>query len=230
MQKPSFKKLLLIAGILAMTLVAFIAGGIAMFSIPASSTSALAKSATQSGCPTMDQKCKGDYPGNPTNQIKGIVIVKHVVGNKIQSTFLEPSDKKGSAVTITTTSSTIYKPDYSIVAAGKTIFVFGTVNSDGSITAQVLGIYDPTVADFGGVITKIDGSRITVQAKGLIYTIHLTATTNYLKGQPKTKATQPASQSDLKLGYIIEANGKLNSDGSLTAQIVLIAQAGVILK
>src|SRR6266571_1779803 len=230
MQKPSVKKLLLTVGILTLTLAAFITGGIIMSSVQAASTNALDKSTTRSGCDKMDLKCKGDHQGSLTNQTKGLVIVNEVARNKIQATFLEPSDKKGSVGTITTTSSTTYKPDSSVVAAGKTIFVFGTVNSDGNITAQVLGLYDPTVANFGGVVTRIGGSTITVQAKGLTHTVHLTASTTFLKGQPETKLTSPASQSDLKVGNIVEAHGKLNSDGSLTAETVLIAQAGVIVK
>ena len=197
MQKPSVKKLLLIVGILTVTLAAFIAGGIAMSSARAAGTNALDKSTTKSGCDKNDPKCKGDHL--PTNQTKGIVTVNSVAGDKIQATFLEPLNEKGSAVTIITTSSTIYKPDPSIVAVGKTIFVFGTVNKDGSITAQALGFYDPTVADFGGTVTRIDGSTITVQAKDLTQTVHLTASTTFLKGQPRTKVTQPASRSDLKV-------------------------------
>ena len=230
MQKLSVKKLLLTVGILTLTLAAFITGGIVMSSVQAASTNALAQNTTQSGCGKMDLQCKDDHRDSPTNQIKGLVTVNNVAGNKIQATFLEPSDKRGRAVTITTTSSTTYKPDSGVVAAGKTIFVFGTVNSDGSITAQQLGLYDPTVADFGGVVTGIDGSTITVQAKGLTHTVHLTASTTFLKVQPETKSTSPASQSDLKVGDIVNAHGKLNSDGSLTAGTVLIAQAGVIAK
>jgi len=230
MQKPSDKKLLLIVGILTLTLAAFIAGGITMSSAQAASTNALGKSSAQAGCDKNDPKCKGDHRDNSSNQTKGVVTVNNVAGNQIQATFLEPTDKKGNAVTITTTASTVYKPDQSVVAAGKTIFVYGTVNSDGSITARVLGFYDPSVADYGGVVTRIDGSMISVQTKGLTHTVHLTASTTYLAGQPKTKATSPASQSDLKVGDIVEVHGKLNSDGSLTAETVLIAQPGVITK
>src|SRR5579859_4236749 len=120
MQKPSIKKLLLMVGILTLTLVAFIAGGIAMSSTQAAGTNVLDRGATQSGCVKNDPKCKGDH--RPTDQVKGLVTVNSVAGNKIQATYLEPSDKKGRPVTITTTSSTIYKPASTVVAAGKTIF------------------------------------------------------------------------------------------------------------
>src|SRR5713101_4105894 len=220
MQKPSVKKLLLVACTLSLTLAAFIVGAIVMSSsAQAASTHTLQRSAAQSGC---DKKS----PGCKSNQTKGIVTVNSVAGNRIRATYLEPLNKRGDTVTIITTSSTTYQPDPSVVAAGKTIFVYGTVNSDGTITAQVVGFFDPTLAYFGGVVTRIDGSTITTQAKGYTHIIHLTASTTFLMAQPNSKSTQPASLSDLKVGDIAEAHGKLNSDGSLTAATVLIVQPG----
>jgi len=226
MQKPSVKKLLLVVGILTLTLVAFIAGGISMFSAQAAGTNSLDKSIVQAGCDKKAPQCKNDHQDKPTNQTKGIVTVNTVSGNRIRATFLEPSDKKGSTVTIITVASTIYKPDRSAVAAGKTIVVIGTVNSDGSITASAIGFYDPSVANYGGVVSSIDGSTTSIQAKGLTHTIHLTASTTFLAVQPETKATSPASRSDLMVGEVVEVQGKLNSDGSLTAETVLITQSG----
>jgi hypothetical protein len=212
MKKPSVKKLLLLVGILALMLAAFTAGGIALSSAHAASTH------TQSGC---SSKCKADLKSS-SNQAKVIATVNTVAGDKIQATIQEPLDKKGSMVTIVTTSKTLYQPDPSVVVAGKTIFAAGTLNNDGSITADVVGSYDPTVGAFGGTITSIDGSTITVQTKDKTATILVTTSTTFLRGDPKTKATQPASQSDLKVGETIEAQGKLNSDGSLTATSVTI--------
>src|SRR6266851_5306695 len=136
MQKPSVKKLLLVACTLSLTLAAFIVGAIVMSSsAQAASTHTLQRSAAQSGRDKKGPGCKSDHQGLLTNQTKGIVTVNSVAGNRIQATYLEPLDKRGKTVTVTTTSSTTYKPDPSIVAAGKTIFVYGTVNSDGTITA-----------------------------------------------------------------------------------------------
>lgn len=227
MQKPSVKKLLLIVGILTLTLAAFIVGSITTFSAQAASTNTQGKGTVQAGCDTKAPQCKDDHKDNPTNQIKAIITVNAITGNQIRATFLEPLDKKGSTVTITTTASTIYKPSRSVVAAGKTVFVSGTVNSDGSVTASVLGFYDPSVATYGGVVSSIDGLVISVQAKNLTYTIHLTASTTFLAIQPMTKTTSPASRSDLKVGDIVKAHGTLNKDGSLTAETVLITPPGV---
>ena len=42
----------------------------------------------------------------------------------------------------------------------------------------------------------------------------------------KTAQKQPASRGDLKVGETIEAHGKLNSNGSLVADNVIIVPAG----
>ncbi len=231
MRKPSAKKLLFIVGSLILTLAAFIVGGVAMSSsAQAASANTLNRSAAQSGCDKKSSECKGNQQGSLNGQTKAIVTVTSVVGNRIRATYLEPSDKKGSTITIITTASTTYKPDSSVVAAGKTLFVFGVAHSDGSITAQVVGFFDPSLAYFGGVVTKIDGSTITTQAKGSTHIIHLTTSTTFLTVQPNSKSTRPASRSDLKVGDIAEARGKLNSDGSVTATTVLIAQPGDVTK
>jgi len=211
-KKPSVKRLLIMVGILILTLVAFFAGGIVLFSAHAA------------GMGKPDQK---GTPG-PANGTKGIVTVNSVAGNTIQATVLRglPNFPKNSAVTITTTASTIYDPDKSVVAPGKTISVAGTVNQDGSITASTIGFYDPTIGELSGTITKIDGSTITVQAKDKTFTILVTDSTTFSKGQvdpqTHTKSSQPASFSDLAVGETIDAQGKLNRDGSLTASTVVI--------
>ena len=77
-----------------------------------------------------------------------------------------------------------------------------------------------------GTITKIDGSTITVQAKDQTFTILVTHSTTFTKGQvdlqTHTKSSQPASFRDLAVGETIDAYGTLNRDGSLTASNVVI--------
>jgi hypothetical protein len=77
-----------------------------------------------------------------------------------------------------------------------------------------------------GTITKIDGSTITVQAKDQTFTILVTHSTTFSKGQvdpqTHTKSSQPASFGDLTVGETIQAQGKVNRDGSLTASNVVI--------
>jgi Domain of unknown function (DUF5666) len=226
-RKPSAKKLLIMAGILTLTLVAFVVGGIVLSSAHAASMG----KPGQQGTPGPANGTKGTATVN--NAAKGTVTVNSVAGNTIKATVLEllPNFTKNSAVTITTTASTIYDPDKGVVAPGKTIFVAVTVNQDGSITASYIGFYDPTIGNLSGTITKIDGSTITVQAEDQTFTILVTHSTTFSKGQydlqTHTKSSQPASFSDLAVGETIKAEGKLNSDGSLTASHVVIMPSGV---
>ena len=225
-RKPSAKKLLIMAGILTLTLVAFVVGGIVLSSAHAASMG----KPGQQGPPGPANGTKGTATVN--NAAKGTVTVNSVAGNTIQATVLEllPNFTKNSAVTITTTASTIYDPDKGVVAPGKTIFVAVTVNQDGSITASYIGFYDPTIGNLSGTITKIDGSTITVQTKDQTFTILVTHSTTFSKGQydlqTHTKSSQPASFSDLAVGETIKAEGKLNSDG-LTASNVVIMPSDV---
>jgi hypothetical protein len=215
-KKSSAQQLLISAGILTLMLSAFLVGGIVL------------SSAHAAGIGKPDQK----GPPGPENATKGIVIVNSVAGNTIHATALELANfPKKSAVTITTTAKTIYAPDKSVVAPGKTISLVGTVNKDGSITASAIASYDPTMGGLSGTITKIEGSTITVQAKDKTFTILVTSSTTFSKGhvdlQNHTKSSQPASFKDLAAGETIQAEGKWNRDGSLTASNIGIMPSDV---
>ena len=218
--KPSTKKRLIIAGILTLTLVAFFVGGIVL-------SSAHAESQGKPGQQGTPGPAKGAKTPGTVNAAKGTVTVNSVAGNTIKATVLEllPTFTKNSVVTITTTASTIYDPDKGVVAPGKTIHVAVTVNQDGSLTASHIGFYDPTMGHLNGTITKIAGSTITVHAEEKT-TILVTDSTTFSKElydlQTHTKSSQPASFSDLAVGEFIKVDGRLNSDGSLTASNVVI--------
>lgn len=230
MHKPSVKKLFLLVGTLVLVLVAFTAGGIAMASAHAASVNAASKGGP-TGCDLKSVHCKGGGQDLSSNQTKAVVLVTSVSGNTIRATVQQPADQQGQTLTITTTASTSYKPDRSVVAVGKTLFVLGTVNGNGSVTALELGLYDPTAAEIGGVITAINGTTITVNAKDKTLTIRLTDSTSVLKADApqagvKETQTHPAARSDLRPGETIFATGRLNSDGSLTAAKIVIIPAG----
>lgn len=218
-KKPAVQRLLIIAGILTLTLGTFFAGGIVL-------SSAHAESQGKPGQP--------GTPG-PANAVKGTVTVNSVAGNKIKATVLDlpPNFPKNRAVTITTTANTIYDPDKGVVAPGKTIYVLGTVNQDGSITASKIGFFDPTSGSLSGTITNLGGSTITVQAedkqgKDQTFTVVVTDSTTFSRVDlsTSTKSSQPASFSDLAVGETIEADGTWNGDDALTASSVIIGPAG----
>ncbi len=169
-------------------------------------------------CDQKDPTCQGGSPA----AIKAVVHIGSVNGKRIQGTILQPVEKAGSAITLLTTPQTVYKPDPSVVSANATIFVAGTTNSDGSVTAQIIGGYDPSMANFDGVVTGLNGLTLTIQAKDSTHTVLLTATTVYQRVQESTQVFQSASFADLKVGETVDAQGKLNSDGSLIATRVAI--------
>ena len=147
-KKPTVKRLLIIAGILTLTLGTFFAGGLVL-------TTAHAESQGKPGQQGTPGPANGAKTPGPVNVAKGTVTVNSVAGNTIRATVLDvPNFPKNSAVTITTTASTIYDPDKSVVAPGNTIFVAGTVNQDGSITASNIGFSDPTMDHLNGTITN----------------------------------------------------------------------------
>lgn len=92
----------------------------------------------------------------------------------------------------------------------------------------------PDVPSATGIITSIDGSTVTVQAKNRTSTIHLTDNTTVKrltpptnkKDTPPTEDYSPASRADLAVGEVIEAQGALNSDGSLQAAVITISVTG----
>ena len=148
--------------------------------------------------------------------------VKSVSGSAITI-----QDAQGTHVIHTSGSTTVTRAgqaaSLSDIATGAQIRAEGTKNSDGSLNATAINIVLPTA---GGQITSISGSTITVSnpRDTAVTTIHVTSSTRYVTvtmgSAGPTQAT--ASFSDLKAGSHIRAEGTLNSDGSLAAQVVYI--------
>jgi Domain of unknown function (DUF5666) len=92
----------------------------------------------------------------------------------------------------------------------------------------------PEVPSATGIITSISSSTVMVEAKERTTTIHLTDNTTFKKltpppnkkDTPPTTNFSPASRADLAVGEVIEAQGTLNSDGSLQAAVVTISVTG----
>ncbi|GHO51106.1 DUF5666 domain-containing protein [Ktedonospora formicarum] len=210
-QKPSGKKILFLTSMLALMGAVFLMGGITMSSASANS---LNKTPPKEK-PPCSQSC---------NLTKGLATITNVNGNTIQAKLMG-TEQKDNQVTLLTTAKTTYDPDRSIVAVGKSIVFAGTINHDGSITAQLITSYDPSATDVTGTIVKIDGSTITLQTKDTQSIVHLTNSTIFLKLDFKDKKKLPATLSDLKVGMTVTAHCTVHGNGSLTAQSVVIVPA-----
>jgi len=130
---------------------------------------------------------------------------------------------------------------FSDITPGTRIHVVGTANGAGVVNATGIVIDLPRVR---GVVTAINGSALTVTRMGrgpregqpggspsagtettsATATTPATATTVIVTGNTTyTRAGQTASLSGISTGTTIDAEGTLNSDGSLTARRVTIA-------
>jgi Domain of unknown function (DUF5666) len=130
----------------------------------------------------------------------------------------------GTKVTIHTTTSTSYSRagqtvSASALASGQHIRVRGERNSDGTITATRIGIVLP---GYIGVVTVIKSDTITVKGRDGTHTIDVGSSTRYVQG--RGHAATSTSLSAIKVGDWLAAEGTINSDGSLNAQVVYIGR------
>ncbi|MGH2517043.1 MAG: DUF5666 domain-containing protein [Ktedonobacterales bacterium] len=144
----------------------------------------------------------------------------------VSGSVISATQPNGTKVTIHTTSSTTYTRAGKTVSASaltsnEHIRVRGTRASDGSITATHIDIALP---GYAGVVTAMKGNTITVKDRsGTTHTIDVSTSTTYAQGRGPN--AQSASLSAVKVGEQIVAEGTLNSDGSLNAQVVHIGPA-----
>jgi hypothetical protein len=161
----------------------------------------------------------GQHPGSGPGRVHGEVTA---IGTD-SLTVLTPDS---TSVTVKTSSSTKVEilatgaaGSLSDIVVGSQVEVRGPRNEDGSITAEVITLL-PAGDQLRGRVTAIENEAITVQAPGgTSATIVTTSDTTFRKGQ------DDASLSDVEVGQDVRAYGTLQSDGSLTAMLVLI-QAG----
>jgi hypothetical protein len=146
----------------------------------------------------------------------------------ISGSTITIQDRQGAMQAIHTSASTTTQragqtASLSDITVGAHIGAEGTKNSDGSLNAEVIQIVLPRA---GGQIKSVSGSTITVTDphSTRATTIHVTASTRYVTVTMGSNGpTQTASSfSALNAGVYIGAEGTKNSDGSLTAEVVLI--------
>jgi preprotein translocase subunit YajC len=131
-----------------------------------------------------------------------------------------------TSVTVKTSSSTKVEilatgatGSLSDVVVGSPVQVRGPQGTDGNVTAEVITLL-PAADQLGGRVTAINAGTITVQAQGGTSATIVTSTaTTFRKDQAA------ASLSDVQVGQELRAYGTLQSDGSLSAVLVLIQGA-----
>lgn len=128
-------------------------------------------------------------------------------------------DTSGATVTVKVSSNTQYTrlgktASLSAITAGETIHVRGMRNSDGSISPSRVDIEVPT---YGGQVTAINGSTITIKDRqGASHTIHTSNSTTV------ERADTTSTVSAIAVGDQIIASGAKNSDGSLNAEQISV--------
>jgi hypothetical protein len=160
------------------------------------------------------------HAGHGRSSSRASLTITTISGQTIAATRVD-----GTKVTIHTTTSTSYSRagqtvSASALASGQHIRVRGTRNSDGTITATRIDIVLP---GYVGAVTAIKGDTITVKGRDGTHTIDVGSSTRYVQGRDHTGAS--TSLSAIKVGDRIVAEGTLNSDGSLNAQVVYVGQA-----
>lgn len=137
----------------------------------------------------------------------------------------QPSSQSGNTtpktITITVDSNTTYTESgqaaqLSSIKVGDQIQAQGTRSSDGSsFSALQLEIQLP---HYGGQVTSVSGSTITVQDRSGTHTITTNSNTKFLNG------TATASLSDVKTGANINATGTVAANGTMTATQVQLGR------
>jgi Cu/Ag efflux protein CusF len=130
----------------------------------------------------------------------------------------------GSTKTIGLTSSTTYNvkgkaATAADLKAGVRIHAVGTVDANGAFTATRIDIAPAVVA---GIVTAKSGNSITLKDRsGGTITVNVDSSTTY-----QSRGTASASLADVAVGDVLNAEGTLNSDGSLNATAVQYGAAG----
>lgn len=152
--------------------------------------------------------------------------VTAINGNDIS---IQDERTTSSTQVIHTSSSTTFTragqaSSLSAVTVGGEISAAGTKHSDGSLQAEAVQIVLPHA---GGQITAVNGATLTVQNRGGLQTIHLSANTKITSVTFGTSGPteSSATASDLTVGVNIQAEGTTASDGSLNAETVKIIPA-----
>jgi hypothetical protein len=190
--------------------------GAALFLLATAST-ALAGSPGGPGGGPASPGGPGGGPGGVTGEVTAIGTNSMTV-LKTDSTSVTVTTNVSTTVSVLTTGASGSLSD---IEVGNQVEVRGRPNKTGGIIAEVILLL-PDGDQLRGRVTAIDDETITLQAPGetpgtiVTTTIVTTSDTTFREDQ------DTASLSDVEVGQELRAFGTLQSDGSLTATLVLI--------
>jgi hypothetical protein len=139
----------------------------------------------------------------------------------IDGTTLSLETENGWTRTIDAADATVTEGgetvELSTLAVGDQIVFRETRNDDGTFAVTAIAVVQPTVA---GTVASVSGSAVTITTRdGTTQKITLTDATTYALG--RTDATKAA----VVAGVRIVARGSLGTDGTLTAETVVVEPA-----
>ncbi len=154
------------------------------------------------------------------------VVLDEVAGSvtRIDATSITVSDRGGTAVTIKTSTGTVYRRAgqsiaRSDIAVGARIEASGSKASDGSLTAVAVDVAPDVVV---GTVSAKSGSTLTIAtAGGGTATVKVTGTTTYT-----VAGKASATLADVAVNNAIQAEGVRAADGTLTATSIRAGALG----
>jgi hypothetical protein len=139
----------------------------------------------------------------------------------VGSSSVTISQPSGSTRTLTLTGSTAYTMggatvSQSALVVGARIVARGTVDSSGNFTASAVTIQPALVV--GTVASKTSNTIVVTTTAGKTVTVNVSSSTKY-----SVRGVSSATLDGVAVGYIVQAQGTLNADGSLAATVVQAA-------
>jgi hypothetical protein len=139
----------------------------------------------------------------------------------VGSSSVTVSQQRGSTRTLALTGSTTYTmggatAGQSALVVGARIVARGTVDSSGNFTATAVTIQPAQV--LGTVASKTSSTIVVTTTAGKTVTVNVSSSTKY-----SVRGVSAATLDSVAVGYVIQAQGTLNADGSLTATVVQAA-------
>ena len=197
----------------------------------------------------------GTLSGTRTVSAETVVVHPAGAGGQVTAvsgTTVTVSGARSTTQQIHLAAGAIYRLEtYSGAVAGKAadiqvgsvVMAQGTLNNDGSLLARLVQIAPPSI---DGTVTSVTNGAILVQrpvrpprpnaasrttttataSPATVQTIHVTASTRYLLSTTYGPGiTSPGSLTNVANGVRVHAIGTHNSDGSLTATVLIVSTA-----